>query len=150
LPKLSKTDFRFEAAYTDLPGLIEPRGGGFFYWNVRYLDGYTNKGNIMGNATVGRQGIAFRATSTYWFASDKTVQLGYRNQKADSDFLKGGSLKDIYVRSEWAFSRGLFLSSFLQYEWWNWPLLASTKQNDFTVSLQLTYWPHWRLNGRKH
>jgi hypothetical protein len=38
------------------------------------------------------------------------------------------------------------LSSFLQYEWWNFPLLgAGKKQNDFTASFQLTYWPHWRF-----
>jgi hypothetical protein len=149
LPKLPKLDFRAEAAYTDLPGLREPPGGGFFYWNVRYMDGYTNKGNIMGNATVGRQGIAFRAASNYWFASDKTVQLGYRNEEADTDFLKGGNLKDIYLRSEWTFAHSVSVSSFLQYEWWNWPLLATGKQTNFTASLQVTYWPHWRMNSGK-
>jgi len=149
LPKFPKLDFRVEAAYTDLPGLIQLSNGGFFYWNTRYLDGYTNKGNIIGNATVGRQGIALRAASTYWFASDKTVQLGYRNEEADTDFLKGGNLRDIYFRSEWTFIRNVSLSSFLQYEWWNWPLLATGKQNNFTAPVQVTYWPHWRINSGK-
>jgi len=117
LPKLPKVDFRFEAAYTDLQDFLQPVGGGFFYWNTRYLDGYTNKGNIMGNATVGRQGISFRAASTYWFASDKTIQLGYRSQEASRDFLQGGNLRDVQLRSEWSFNQGVSLSSFLQYEW---------------------------------
>jgi hypothetical protein len=142
-------DFRFEGGYTDLPGLIQFPPGGFYYWNVGYLDGHTNKGNIMGNATMGRQGIAFRATSTYWFASDKTIQFGYRNQEADKDFLGGGNLKDIYLRSEWTFGRGVSLSSFLQHERWVWPLLSPAKQNNFSVSFQLTYWPHWRLTSGK-
>lgn len=148
LPRLPKLDFRVEAAYTNVQDFLQPLGGGFFYWNARYLDGYTNKGNIMGNATVGRQGIAYRGSSTYWFASDRTVRLGYRSEEADSDFLKGGHLKDVYLQSEWSFNKAVSLSSFVQYEWWNWPILGN-KQNDFTASVQLTYWPHWRFTGGK-
>jgi hypothetical protein len=148
LPKLPKLDFRVEAAYTNVQDFLQPVGGGFFYWNTRYLDGYTNQGNIMGNATVGRQGIAYRGASTYWFAPDKTVRFGYRSEEADSDFLKGGHLKDFYVQSEWNFNKGVSLSSFMQYESWNWPLLGN-KKSDFTASLQLTYWPHWRFQGGK-
>jgi Capsule assembly protein Wzi/PAP2 superfamily len=148
VPGVPHLDMRFEAAYTNLPGLIQPPQGGFFYWNVRYLDGYTNKGNILGNATVGRQGISLRGESTYWVASDKTIQFGYRSNIVDSMFLQGGNLRDAFLRSEWSLSRNVSLSSFLQYEWWNFPLLsAGQKQHDFTASFQLTYWPHWRLKG---
>ena len=139
-------DFRAEAAFTNLPGLVEPPTGGFFYWNVRYLDGYTNQGNIIGNGTVGRQGIALREDATYWFASDKTLQLGYRSNIADSFFLQGGNLRDVHLKSEWSFGPKVSLSAFMQYEWWNFPLLtAGNKQSDFTASFQLTYWPHWRI-----
>ncbi|MGZ4875856.1 MAG: capsule assembly Wzi family protein, partial [Candidatus Angelobacter sp.] len=146
LPGVSHMDLRLEASYTNLPGLIQTPQGGFFYWNTRYLDGYTNKGNILGNAAVGRQGIALRADSTYWVASDKTLQIGYRSEIADNMFLQGGNLRDIHFKSEWALTPKVSLSSLLQYEWWNFPLLsAGKKQNDFTASFQLTYWPHWRL-----
>jgi hypothetical protein len=146
VPGVPHLDMRVEASYTNLPGLIQPLNGGFFYWNDRYLDGYTNKGNIMGDATVGRQGISLRASTTYWAASDKTVQFGYRSEIADSMFLQGGNLRDIYAKSEWALNPKLSLSTFLQYEYWNFPLLsAGKKQNDFTASFQLTYWPHWRF-----
>jgi hypothetical protein len=146
VPLAPHLDMRVEGGYTNLPGLLEPPGGGFFYWNTRYLDGYTNKGNILGNATLGRQGIGYRAESTYWFASDKTIQLGYRSNQVDSMFLQGGNLRDVHARSEWSFNPSVTLSSFLQYEWWNFPLLgAGKKQNDFTASFQLTYWPHWRF-----
>ena len=146
VPGIAHLDMRVEASYTNLPGLVQTAQGGFFYWNVRYLDGYTNQGNILGNATVGRQGIALRADSTYWVSSDKTLQFGYRSEIADNMFLQGGNLRDIHFKSEWAFSPRVSLSSLLQYEWWNFPLLsAGKKQNDFTASFQLTYWPHWRL-----
>jgi Capsule assembly protein Wzi/PAP2 superfamily len=146
VPALPHLDMRVEAAYTNLPGLLQPLGGGFFYWNTRYLDGYTNKGNIIGNATVGRQGISLRASSTYWFASDRTLQVGYRSNIVDSMFLQGGNLRDIYLKSEWRLSPQMSVSTFWQYEWWNFPLLsAGNKQTNFTASFQLTYWPHWRM-----
>ena len=91
IPLLSHMDARVEGGYDNLPGLLQPPGGGFFYWNTRYLDGYTNKGNIIGDATLGRQGISIRAETTYWFASDKTIQLGYRSNQVDSMFLQGGT-----------------------------------------------------------
>jgi len=149
LPMLPHMDFRFEGGYTALPGLIQPAGGGFFYWNVGYLDGYTNKGNIIGN-TIGREGISLRAATTYWVASDKTIQLSYRNEQADTEFLKGGNLRDITVHSEWMVRPGISLTSLLQYEWWNYPLLTlGNKQTNFTASFQVTYWPHWKLKEKE-
>lgn len=146
VPGIPHLDFRAEAAFTNVPNFLEPLGGGFFYWNTRYLDGYTNAGNIIGNGTVGRQGISLRFESKYWFASDKTIQAGYRSNVVDSMLLQGGNLRDIYLQSEWKFRSDISLSSFLQYEWWNFPLLtAGRKQNDFAASLQVTYWPHWRF-----
>jgi len=146
IPGLPHLDLRTEAAFTNLPGLLEPPGGGFFYWNTRYLDGYTNQGNIIGNGTTGRQGISLRASSTYWFASDRTLQVGYRSNIVDSMFLQGGNLRDVYLRSEWSLNPQLSLATFVQYEWWNFPLLTGgSRRNDFTASFQLTYWPHWRM-----
>lgn len=146
VPGLAHLDCRVEAAFTNLPDILQPIGGGFFYWNSRYLDGYTNQGNIIGNATVGRQGISLRADSTYWFASNKTIQVGYRSNIVDNMFLQGGNLRGIHLHSEWSFNHSMSLSSLMQYEWWNFPLLTGgRKQNDFTASFQLTYWPHWRF-----
>jgi hypothetical protein len=146
LPGVPHLDFRSEAAFTNLPEFLQPLNGGFFYWNTRYLDGYTNKGHIIGNGTVGRQGIALREESTYWFAADKTIRAGYRSNIVDSMFLQGGNFRDVYVRWDWNFGSKISVSSMMQYEWWNFPLLtAGHRQNDFTASFQLTYWPHWRI-----
>jgi len=143
VPGVRHLDLRVEAAYTNLPGLIQTSEGGFFYWNVRYLDGYTNKGNIIGNATVGRQGIAYRAQSTYWLSPERTLQFGYRQEIADNEFLQGGNLRDTFFKSQWYFNPRISLGSFLQYEWWNFPLLsAGQKQTNFTASFELTFWPH--------
>ena len=152
VPGLRKLDLRVEGGYTDLPGMIQPIAicgcaqGGFFYWNTRYIDGYTNAGNILGDATLGRQGIGYRGAATYWFAPDRTVALEYRSQEADADFLKGGNLRDIGLRSQWTFPHGTSVTSLLQYEWWNFPLLsAGNRQSNFTAQVQFTYSPHWKL-----
>ena len=148
LPGARHMDLRVEGAYTNLPGLRQPPGGGFFDWNVRYLDGYTNKGNIIGNAAVGRQGIAWRAQTTYWAAADKTISLGYRSNIVDNSFLQGGNQRDIYLQSKWTFKQNVDLYSFVQYEYWNFPLLSlGQKQTDFTAAFQLIYRPHWSFKG---
>ena len=148
LPGASHMDLRLEGAYTNLPGLRQPPGGGFFYWNVRYLDGYTNKGNIIGNAAVGRQGIALRAQTTYWVAADKTISVGYRSNIVDNSFLQGGNQRDIYLQSKWSFKQNVELYSFVQYEYWNFPLLSlGNKQTDFTAAFTLIYRPHWSFKG---
>ncbi|HEY6348056.1 MAG TPA: capsule assembly Wzi family protein [Candidatus Angelobacter sp.] len=148
IPKLPHLDLRVEGGYTDLPGFNQPAGGGFYYWNIGYLDGHTNKGNIMGS-TIGRQGVSFRAATTYWLASDKTIQLSYRNMETNKKFLQGGNLRDLRLQSDWSLRPQLSLKSMLQYEWWNFPLLTPVKQSNFTASLEVTYWPHWRFNGGK-
>lgn len=150
LPGLPHLDLRAEAAYTNLPGLIEPPGGGFFYWNVRYLDGYTNKGNIIGDATTGRQGISYRADSTYWFSSQKTIQFGFRSNNVDSMFLQGGNFRDIYLNSRWSLRHAVSLTGFIQGERWNFPLLsAGQRKTDVAASFEITYEPHWRWSSRE-
>jgi hypothetical protein len=148
LPGAPHMDLRLEGAYTNLPGLVQPSGGGFFYWNVRYLDGYTNDGNIIGNGAVGRQGISLRAQTTYWKAADKTISVGYRSNISDNSFLQGGNQRDIYLQSKWAFKQNVYLYSFVQYEYWNFPLLSlGKKQTDFTAAFTLIYRPRWSFKG---
>ena len=141
LPKLPRIDFRIEAPYTDLPGL---RHQGYFYWNLRYLDGYTNDGNILGN-WVGRQGWGLQAWSTVWLSGRSTLEFGYRSHQVSSEFLQGGNLKDGSMRADLALGRQLRLTVAGQYERWNFPLLASRAMSNFAVSTQLTFYPRWRL-----
>ena len=142
IPGLPRVDFRIEGAYTDLPGLIPT---GFYYWNVRYLDGYTNKGNLLGHL-VGRQGRGIQLWSTYWLSPQSTVQAGYRHARVNPDFIPGGGRQDnISVRADLLVRSDLSLSSFLQYERWSFPLLSVGSKSNFTSSFQLTFWPRYRV-----
>jgi hypothetical protein len=139
IPKIPKLDFRAEAVYTDLPGL---RPQGFYYFNVRYVNGYTNQGNIIGS-WVGRQGQGLQLSSTYWFSPRNTMKFEYRNQRVDKVFLRGGSLDGFMAKTDFILHHGLSLSGSLQYQRWNFPALASETQSLLISTVQLTYWPKW-------
>jgi len=137
LPKLPKLDFRAEAAYTDLPGF---KRVGFYYWNLRYVDGYTNQGNFLGN-WVGREGRAVHLSSTYWFSPRNTLQVQYRGLTVNREFLQGGSQRDFTIRVNALLRRVVGLSAAMQYERWNFPLLATSSKSNLASTVELTFWP---------
>jgi len=151
LPKLPKLDLRIEGVYTDVPagGNI---GAGFFYFNLAYRQGYTNDGNLIGS-WIGRQGQGAQAWMTYSISPKSTVQLNYRHEKISNDLLfGGGTITDVGVKPNIWIGRNLSVSGLLQYEKWNFPvlapnaeanfpLLAPYAQTNFTTSVGITYWP---------
>ncbi len=142
LPRIPKLDFRAEGVYTDIPN---QQLSGFFYWNRHYINGYTNNGNILGN-WVGRDGHGVQAWSTYWFNARTNVQLSYRNQHVNPGFVPGGgTLNDFSIGAVDRVREGLDLSATVQYEKWNYPVLSLTRQSNVTSSVQITYWPKWRI-----
>lgn len=139
LPYLHKLDFRAEGAIT--PSRLFP---GFFYFNVHYLDGYTNGRQLMGS-WVGRQGSGYQLQSTYWFSGRNTVQVGYRSLWVDHSFLEGGWLRDINANTNLALGANFGLQAGIQYERWQFPLLSAGPVSNVTTSLQLSYTPHWSV-----
>ena len=142
LPKLPKLEFRAE-------GLNEPTtrefAPGFVYYGLRrYRSGYTNEGNLMGN-WIGRAGHGAQAWVTYTFSPRNQVQAGYRLQEVSKDFIGGGRSVNYSVRSDFMLSRTVALSAFTQYEHWGFPTLSTKPQTNFTGSIQLTFFPNWRL-----
>lgn len=142
LPKLRKMDLRAEAAYTDLPGLLL---SDYFYWNHRYNDGYTNSGHLIGD-WVGRQGKALQFSSNYWFSGRNKLQVSYRKLAVNPDTGRRGTQHDFKATLECALSSTLQAVGWVQYERWNFPVLAPTPQSNVTVSVQLAYTPRWRFH----
>lgn len=140
VPGLPKLDFRAEAVYTD-PPTVASMGGHFIYWEVVYHDLYLNDRYLMGN-WIGREGLGYQAWSTYHLSPKSSVQLGVRNSKISDDFIPGGSTQwDWNLTADLWFHKDLEVKSLLQYETWLIPVLAPTRQRDFTTSVQLTWWP---------
>jgi len=140
LPHLHKLDFRAEGAVT--PDRTFP---GFYYFNVHYLDGYTNGRELIGS-WVGRQGNGYVLQSTYWLSGRNTIQIGYRNLWVDRSFLQGGWLQDINANTNLALGANFALQAGIQYERWRFPLLASSTVSNVTASLQISYTPRWSVH----
>lgn len=148
LPKLPKFDLRLEGEYSDNP-IANPGNNlccGFYYFNGRYRNGYTNDGNLMGS-WVGRDGKGEQAWLTYWAGPRSYIRLNYRHQKVSQQFVPyGGTINDGGVEARFRLGREFSVSAWLQYESWHFPVLRPGPTSDLTSSVQFTYWPRWRLH----
>lgn len=139
-PRLPKLDLRVEGGSTVPPDF--PGCDGCFYVNNRYPDGsYTNLGNLVGS-WLGRGGQGEQAWSTYWITSRNKIQLNYRHQKVSGQYLpQGGTLNDGGVKADFWLSNAVMLSASVQYEKWNYPVLANAPQSNVTTSIGITFAP---------
>lgn len=143
LPYLHKVDLRVEAAYTDLPNLRPDKG--FYYFNAHYRNGYTNNGMLLGD-WVGREGTGIQASSTIWFTATNTLRLLYRHQGISKGFLPdGGSIDDAVMAGDFGWRNTVRIAPRLQFESWSVPLLAGQTQRVVIGSIQITYYPKWRI-----
>jgi hypothetical protein len=141
LPRIPKLDFRVEGGYTDPPYSGTDVAFGAFYWDAAWITGFQNAKHLVGS-WMGRQGQGAQAWTTYWFSPRNKLQFGFRHQKVSAQFIpNGGTLADANVRAEFWPRSSFSISAFVQYERWDFPVIASTRQSNVTSSLQLTFWP---------
>jgi len=143
IPGIPKLDLRGEGGSTVPPDYRTCIG--CFYNNTRYPDGsYLNSGNIMGS-WLGHAGQGEQVWSTYWISSRNKIQFNYRRLKVSSRYLpQGGELNDAGVNADFWLNSILMLSGSVQYEKWNFPILAPLPKSDVATSIELTIWPHSR------
>ncbi len=142
IPRIAKLDLRVEGGTTS--PIDFSSCDGCYYSNGQYVSGYTNHGELMGT-WLGRaaQGEAIR--SSYWIAPQRKIGIELRHRKIDAEYLRGGGTQnDVAVNADFLLKSGIRLSGTLQYEAWQIPLLALGRQNNFTSSFELGYWPHGR------
>jgi membrane-associated phospholipid phosphatase len=140
LPKVSRLALRFEGVKDPFTNIFPP---GFIYYDRRYRSGYTNDGNLIGS-WVGRDGFGAMGQATYWLSAQSRLECGYRYQEADRSFLEGGRLVDYSLRAETRMKSGIAVSGLVQYEQWMFPLLAASRQQNVTSSLELSFHPRAR------
>jgi len=146
-PKLPKLDLRLEAAYTDTPKVWTPPRqplaafGQFNYWDSFYHDLYTNEGNLIGSP-VGREGHSYQAWTTYHAGPRNWVQFGYRHTSVAPDFIPGGgNSNDASVSVNWWVHGSVNATALVQYEKWNYPVLAPGPQTNWTSSVGINFYP---------
>jgi Capsule assembly protein Wzi/PAP2 superfamily len=140
LPGIPKLDFRVEGVYTDVPA-----GGklshGFYYYNTRYVDGYTNQGQLLAS-WIGRQGQGAQGWANYWFSARNRLQFNYRHQKVSWQFIPdGGTLTDVGVRNDYWLRPNLGLSTWVQYERWLFPVVQAGAVRNVTAGVEVQFQP---------
>jgi hypothetical protein len=139
VPGVRKLDFNVEGGSTT-PADWAPCNG-CFYWSNRFLNGWTNSGNLVGG-WIGRASQGEQATSTYWLTPRNTIQFNYRHRKLDTQFIpNGGTVNDGGVSADFWVGR-VRLSGSMQYENWQIPVLDSSVRSNLTTSVELSFWPH--------
>jgi hypothetical protein len=140
LPGIPKMDFRAEGVYTD-PPIGGNVGSGFFYYNPTWISGFTNEGQLMGN-WVGREGQGVKVWTSYWFTPRNKLQFEFRHLKVSHEFItSGGTLADGSVRADLLVRSRFSVSAAVQYETWNFPVIAPARQSNVTSSVQVSFWP---------
>ena len=140
MPKLPKLDLRMEGVYTDIPA-----GGalshGFFYFNFRFKEGYTNNGELLGS-WIGRQGQGAQAWANYWLGPRNRVQVNFRHQKVSQQFVPGGgTLTDVGVRGDYWPTQTIGLTSSIQYERWLFPIIQFGPERNVSASVGIQFQP---------
>jgi Capsule assembly protein Wzi/PAP2 superfamily len=139
LPFVNQLEIRLEAAYTDLAHTTVP--GQFIYFDREYHDLYTNNGNIFGNS-VGRDGKAYQAWGRYWLGPRSNIEFSYRRGQVSAEFVTGGgSTQDASVTASFWMHHTWNVNASVQYERWNFPILAPTAQVNVSTSVGFTYSP---------
>jgi hypothetical protein len=138
IPRLSKLDLRLEGGLTDVVGVGQPFGTGFFYWNIRYVDGYTNDGQILGSP-MSRRGKRYKASAKYWSSAHTSYSMTYTKDQANGKFLGGGSSDKVTFDASSRLKSNFDVNLQLQYGTWHYPLLAASNKNNFTSSLEVKY-----------
>jgi hypothetical protein len=140
IPRIPRLDLRVETPFSDTPEIAKFNGH-FFYWNSAFRDSYTNRGNLLGS-WVGRQGRGTQLWSKYWLSPRHTLEFGYREAGVDREFIPaGGHIRDFSISVTYLAERGLDISTFVQHERWNFPVLSARPNSNTTASIQLTYRP---------
>ena len=139
-PGIPRLDLRFEGVNTD-PETSRSFGGGYLYTEFIQVQGYTNKGYIMGDA-IGREGQGGQAWLTYHLSPREMVQTSFRHSKVADDFIPSGTTQNSFdLRAVKRIQDRLELSGELQHEWWKAPIYQAGEQTDTVVTFQLTVYP---------
>ena len=141
LPGLPRVDFRAEGVTTNVHD-PESSQGRLLMWENAQVQGYTNKGFILGD-WIGRESTGGQAWLTWHLRPDQQIQLQYRRAKAADDFIPGGTTQndlsaDFVLRP----LKNLEVRANVQGELWKAPLLAQGQQGNVVGTIQLTYFLH--------
>jgi len=145
VPGLHRLDVRVEGVSTD-PPTSRSRGGQFMYWEGIEKQGYTNQGQLFGD-WIGREDKGGQAWITYHLSGNEWIQVSARHQKADKDFIAGGTtLNDFSVQVVKRIGQDFELNGNFTAERWKAPIYLPGEQTVTTTTIQLTWFPTRKIS----
>jgi hypothetical protein len=140
LPGISRLDFRMEGVNTD-PETSRSDGGQYLYYEQIQVQGYTNKGYIMGDA-IGREGKGGQAWLTYHMSPRELVQVSFQHKKDAKDFIPSGTTQNSFdIRAVKRVHDHVEIQAEVQHEWWKAPIYQPGEQTDTVATFQITLYP---------
>jgi hypothetical protein len=128
-------------------GLLSPHRNefpGYYYFNVHYLSGYTNQRQLIGS-WIGREGQGEQLWATWQLSPRSSIEVNGRSMNVSGEFLRGGSLRDLTAAADLALGSQWRLRLEGQAEWWQFPLLAASKQRNAALTFQISYRPQGKI-----
>jgi hypothetical protein len=145
VPGIAKLDVRVEAVSTD-PRTSRSTGGEFMYWEGLERQGYTNQGQLFGD-WIGREDKGGQGWITYHLSGNEWLQVGLRNQKADKDFIAGGTtVNDINFQVVKRIGKDFEVNGNFAVEHWKAPIYLPGQQTVTTTTIQLTWFPKQKID----
>ena len=150
IPGLPKLDFRVEGVSTDCSTLACVHGNPD-YWEVVQLQGYTNKGFILGD-WIGREAMGGQAWLTYHLSANEWIQLEYMKKRTPTDFIPGGTSQNQYkIDVLKRLGKNVELNAWVQVERWKAPIYINKPGNaaniDSSMAVQVTWFPKLHTKG---
>ena len=140
-PGLGHLDLRVEGADTEPPSHAGINQGQFLYWEGIQRQGPTNNGSLPGD-WVGRQGHGGQAWLAWHLSPQEDIQFQYRNAKAASAFIPGGTTQnDFAVQIVKRVLKDYELRGWVQYERWKAPIYETGLHSDTVAQFQFTWFP---------
>jgi hypothetical protein len=146
LPGLRKLEVRVEAAST-APDVLQSAGGHFMYFEVVQVQGYTNKGYILGDS-IGREAKGGQAWITYHLSPRDWIQVEYLNKKEPIDFNGGTTQNQFKATVVKRLKQDIEVNGWVQYEAWKAPIYLTGEHKDVTAALQVTWFLRLRSGDR--
>jgi hypothetical protein len=140
LPALPKLDLRIEGIDSD-QNTSRSVQGEFTYWEIIQKQGYTNKGQLLGD-WIGREGKGGQAWLTYHLSGNQQVQIEWRHNKNANDFIpEGSTANQVTASTLLRIRKDVELNAWIQYEAWKAPWYKKGLQSDTTSTVQITWYP---------
>ena len=143
-PGIPKLDLRVEGVSTD-PPITSSNGGHFMYYESIQRQGYTNNGQMFGD-WIGREAKGGQAWATYHLSGNEWIQINFRNEKADKDFVPGGTtLNDIGLQVVKRVHHDFEIDGRFTYERYKAPIYLPGQQTVTSTSVELTWFPNRKV-----